>query len=405
MNILSKITPTKEERTTYNDLTKEVCKLLNQNLEDAKAILGGSGAKDTWLSHSHDADIFVMFNYSKFKDQSNNLSDLLEPTIKKIFKKYHRVHGSRDYFQFTYKNLSIEVIPILKIKDATQAINITDVSPLHADWVNQYELKDEIRLAKQFFRAQRIYGAESYLGGFSGYITEILTIHYGSFNNLLNAATKWKIPTIIDTANHYKGQDVLFEMNSSKLTSPLIIVDPVDKTRNAAAALTKDKFKKLIKAAKAYLKNPDETFFEKELFTKETLKGKHHLVYIKLVPLKGKKDVVGGKVKKCFDYLSKELEQFGLKRADWELNEDATLFFICKIKELPLTTLRKGPPLKLKEAVKKFKQIHKNAKTVNDHLVAEIKTPHTNLNLFIQHKLKQIYVKEKIDKIISVDVF
>ena len=60
-------------------------KKINSGLKHAKAVLGGSGAKDTWLK-TFDADIFVKFSYSLFKGKSGQLSDILENFLKKHFK-------------------------------------------------------------------------------------------------------------------------------------------------------------------------------------------------------------------------------------------------------------------------------------------------------------------------------
>src|SRR3989344_1107382 len=173
MNILNKIKPNEQERLWFKTIADSFLKLLNSKLKDARAILGGSGAKDTWLAGNHDVDIFVLFNYQKYSGQSSELANFLEPIFKKVFskEKISRVHGSRDYFQLYYQGFFFEVIPILQISSSLQAINITDISPLHSLWANKYTkgLKDEIRLIKQFCRAQKVYGAESYIGGFSGY--------------------------------------------------------------------------------------------------------------------------------------------------------------------------------------------------------------------------------------------
>src|SRR3989344_4333491 len=164
--VLTKIKPSKEEEKNFTQATASFIKTLNSALTTtgAKAILGGSGAKDTWLSGSYDVDIFVLFDYQQFASRTSELSDLLQPVLKKRFSKISRLHGSRDYFQLRYKNLNVEVIPILKITKAEQAKNITDVSPLHSVWVNQHtkNLKDDIRLAKQFLKAHNLYGAESH---------------------------------------------------------------------------------------------------------------------------------------------------------------------------------------------------------------------------------------------------
>jgi len=242
--VLAEITPSQQEKEALKTKIDVFINIINKNLKDAKAILGGSGEKDTWLKGAHDADIFVKFNFAKYQDKSGQLSDILEKHLRKIFPTLSRLHGSRDYFQAQEQGFIFEVVPILDIKKAQQAKNITDVSPLHSAWVNKFpKLKDEIRLTKSFCKAQSVYGAESYIQGFSGYICEILTIYYKSFSKLVNAALQWDDKVIIDVEKYYKNKDaVLFEMNKAKLHSPLILIDPVQKDRNAAAALSMEKF-------------------------------------------------------------------------------------------------------------------------------------------------------------------
>ena len=61
-NVLAKIKPGEPERTVFKAVADSFLQLLNARLKQAQAIMGGSGAKDTWLAGSHDADIFVLFN-------------------------------------------------------------------------------------------------------------------------------------------------------------------------------------------------------------------------------------------------------------------------------------------------------------------------------------------------------
>ena len=42
---------------------------VNRMLGDAPAVLGGSGAKGTWLKNQHDADVFVLFPAKYKSDQ------------------------------------------------------------------------------------------------------------------------------------------------------------------------------------------------------------------------------------------------------------------------------------------------------------------------------------------------
>src|SRR3989344_6507213 len=258
--VLKQISPSKEERAQFSKTINSFLQKLNAQLKDGKALLGGSGSKDTWLAGSKDADIFIQFDFNKYASKSDQLSEVLEKHLKKAFPKLkiERFHGSRDYFNVQYENITFEVIPILKIKKSEEAVNITDISPLHSIWVNKHtvNMKDDIRLAKKFCWAYGLYGAESYIRGFSGYVIEILIAYYGSFGKLLQASLKWKEKDLVDPEKYYPKKDVQYHLNKSKLQSPLIVIDPVDKRRNAAAALNVEKFNLFKKIAKEYLKKP-----------------------------------------------------------------------------------------------------------------------------------------------------
>ncbi|MEM2031544.1 MAG: nucleotidyltransferase domain-containing protein, partial [Candidatus Pacearchaeota archaeon] len=95
-------------------------------------VIGGSFAKKTLIRKQvYDVDIFVVFPKTK-----KNLSVKLEKILKKNKIKAERLKGSRDYFQVKLaKNLVVELIPILKIKEPKEAENITDASLFHVDYV------------------------------------------------------------------------------------------------------------------------------------------------------------------------------------------------------------------------------------------------------------------------------
>ena len=108
--ILREIQPDKNyEKEIFNSLNSLI-KKVNKNQKNIKAILGGSGAKGTWLK-TFDADIFVLFNYKRFHDKSDNLSGILEKILRKKFKKVIRLHGSRDYFQIKQNGFTFEIVP------------------------------------------------------------------------------------------------------------------------------------------------------------------------------------------------------------------------------------------------------------------------------------------------------
>ncbi len=358
----------------------------------ARAVVGGSGAKGTWLKGMHDIDVFVCFDYNRYKGKSSELSEFLAAAVKKAFPKHERLHGSRDYFRIPSQGYNFEIVPILKIKKASQALNITDVSLLHSNWVKKEimrnkkaALDDEIRITKAFCKAQRVYGAESYIRGFSGYACEVLTAYYGNFLKLISAAaTKWKKQIaagkkiIIDAENHYRRRDPLRELNQAKVQSSLVVIDPAQKDRNATAALSNETLNTFIEAAGAFIKKPEKDFFEKQeitidklrqnLFAKKGLsktdaKGKQLLI-VEAEPVRGKEDVVGAKLVKAFEHILLQLNEKGFAVADsgWEWEKGGkrnAMFWYVMQKEVPEPEIRYGPPLSNKLHAEKFREEHR----------------------------------------------
>ncbi|MEM2916472.1 MAG: CCA tRNA nucleotidyltransferase [Candidatus Woesearchaeota archaeon] len=395
--VLEEITPSKEERAstlkTVNTFLAELNKSLKKNKLSAKAVLGGSYAKDTWLKGDYDVDIFVRF---ALKHKKDNLSSLLEKTLKPW--KAEKVHGSRDYFWVHEKKFRFEIIPVLAIKKAADAENVTDFSPLHVKWVNKNgrKYKGDIRLFKKFCKAQRVYGAESYIRGFSGHVVDILVIYYKGFLPLLKAAAKWKPKTIIDYYHHY-NKKALFVLNRSKIQGPLVVIDPVQKERNAAAALSQDKYNGLVSAAKKFLKRPSKDFFVETEIDLGKLAKLGHMIHVCAKVPKGKEDIIGTRLLHVFEYLKRYLEDFGIKASGWRWNkgEMAEFWYVVKEKELPATMTRAGPPLELKKAAEAFKKKHKKTFVSNHRLMAEVRRKHRTPEDAIRTASSDDYVKHR----------
>jgi len=406
-DVLREIKPSKQDEAEIKKKIDGFLKKLNSKLNNAKAILGGSGAKDTWLKDAHDADIFVLFDYAKFKDKSDSLSEELEASLKKAFPKYSRLHGSRDYFQVKEKGFTFEIIPILNIKNPKEALNITDISPLHAKWVLKHKkLSDDMRLMKKFAKAQGVYGAESYIKGLSGYVIEILTVYYNGFESFVKNAGKWDLSKkiIVDVEKYHK--DVFREVNKSKLVSPLIVIDPVQKGRNAAAAVEKEKLCKFIDSCKRFAKNPSLLFFEKEEVSEEKLRkkaGKNKLVIIKFKNKSGKVDVVGAKLVKVKEFIAAKLKKYGfvVKEHDWDWDKEkqGIFWFIVDAKQLSKTMEWKGPPLFSKENVVKFKKKYKQTYEKKGIIYAKVDREFTKAEDCVKVLIKDNYVKEKVKEI------
>ncbi len=404
--VLKKITPVdNKDIELANEIKSLIEKKISEKNYNARVVLGGSIAKNTYLRDDHDVDIFVCFDKSY---ENTKLSDYLEEILRQF--KPERIHGSRDYFNFFYKGVKVEIVPAYHIKNYKEAENITDMSPLHVDWVlaklkHNPSLPDEIRLAKMFCKANDVYGAESYIRGFSGHVLDILLVFYQSFIELLKNAVDWREREVIDVENHYKGNKV--EINKSKI-SPLIVVDPVDPTRNAAAALSLEKFNKFKQLASKFLDSPSIKFFEKKYISIDEIKknynGHNTIIVLEVIPKKGKKDVVGSKLLKVYNYIKVKLKEFEVVEANWQWSDSKAIFvYSLKKNRLPDTYIRKGPPLKAKLHAMRFKEKHPNYFVRHyrneKFLFAEVKRNHKSPQLLVEALMNEDYIKERVSKI------
>ncbi len=349
MNILKEIKPSKKEEDEIKKISDLFIKKLNVQLKeiDALAVVGGSFAKGTWLKGDHDIDVYVKFNYLKYKEKK--IDDILEKHLAFIFSDFVRIHGSRDYFQVKKSGFTFEIIPILEIKKSEEAENITDVSLLHVGWVKENltaKMKDEVRILKAYLKALELYGAESYIKGFSGYVCEILIYEYKSFLKLIKDAGNWKMKEVVDVMDYYKDD---FEKFSDKFI-PLIVIDPVQKERNAAAALDVKNFNDFI----YYAKHFNEKQFKIGKINIRGLKklGKDtgtDLYFLKFRNEEGKEDVIGGKILKVLNYIRNKLEinDFHVFRSGWNWDKEKKgyFWFLVNKEILPLYKKHFGPPV------------------------------------------------------------
>jgi tRNA nucleotidyltransferase (CCA-adding enzyme) len=402
---IKSIKPKHESFKEADETIAKINALLKKSNIKAVCMAGGSYAKGTILKNDFDIDLFVRFDYN-YKDK--DISALLEKALNPL--KPTRIHGSRNYFQLKRKNLLFEIIPVLKIDDYKQAVNVTDMSPLHVGYARKHfekkpGLTDQVRLAKQFCKSIGVYGAESYIHGFSGHVVDMLVIYYGSFEQFLMQASVWGSRVIIDLEKHLKNP--LAQLNKAKTQSPLIIVDPVQPDRNAAAAVSKEKFDILKKKAREFLHSPSPDFFVIKKIDIKAVKasakdGNNWLLMLKAKPLEGNEDVVGTKVLKCFEHLEKHLRKndFNILEAGWEFDPDKSLlYYIIKKENLSDKITLCGPPVKEKKDAERFRQKHKKIIEKNNRLYAEEKRKYITPEQLVKELIKEKYVKERVAKI------
>ncbi len=376
--------PSKEEIGDIEHKLKDFLSQLNKKFKalkiDAEVFVGGSFAKKTLIKKDkYDVDIFVRFD-KKYSKQ--DISALTYKALNKIKSDLVRVHGSRDYFKINIEPwIYFEIVPVIKVSNPKESDNITDLSFFHVRYINKKlkkGLSDDVILAKSFCHANRVYGAESHIKGFSGYSLELLIQYYGGFLKFIREIAKSKEDKIIiDAEKHYSNKkQILMDMNSSKLESPIILVDPTYKQRNALATLSYWTFKKFQETCREFLENPDIKFFKlKETDFKEVEKNAkkkgYDFLLLRISTGMQKGAIAGSKLLKFYNHLESAISKyFEIKEKEfyYKNEQDADCFFIAKSRK---KLLIKGPPTTKTEEVKRFKEKHKKTLVKSKAIYAE----------------------------------
>lgn len=408
--VLEKIEPPSEDLKFIDKSLKENISKIKSNikklkLKDVDLFVGGSFAKGTVIKKDYyDVDLFVRFGK---KHKSGDFAKLTEKILSGM--KPEKIHGSRDYFRIIIRDdFFIEVVPVRKISKLKDAENITDLSYSHVNYIKKkvktQKIKDGIRLAKAFCYATKTYGAESYINGFSGYALELLVYHYKGFLNFLKAVSKLDgNKEVIDIERDYRNRNqVLMDVNQSKLNSPIILIDPTYKQRNALAALSDETLRRFQKAAKDFLSKPSLNAFEMEKKDLEAIensakKKKLEFVKLKISTERQKGDIAGSKMLKFFKYLGNEIiKLFEIKHNGFEYdgNKSAIAYFVVKPKK---EIIFNGPRVKDEKNVSAFKRKHKKTFVKSGRVYAKEKIDYS-LKKFLENFVKNKQGKKRMEE-------
>ena len=141
----------------------------------------------------------------------------------------------------------------------------------------------------------------------------------------------------------------------------IIVIDPVDKSRNVASALSVQKMCEFIAASREFLRKPSlEFFFPPETSARRddivsllNARGTDIIALITRVPQLAE-DIIWGQIYKSLDGIEKLLKRFDFKvlsKGSW-LSPENNLFLLFELErgELPLVQKHYGPPVTSKNA-------------------------------------------------------
>ena len=348
--------PTEDERVVERILYDEVISVLSEFEVDP--ILVGSLAKDTDLKNNKDVDIFIRFKEDvDRKTLEREGLKIGKYVFTKLGGKYEIDYAEHPYVKGILRDYTVEIVPCYSGGNRLSAV---DRTPYHTEYVLKKtrgnNLNNQIRLLKQFMKGIGVYGAEAKVEGFSGYLVEILTIHYGGFQNVLEAAVKWRYPAILDTETLWKDSKSLGKIFNP---SQIIVVDPVDKGRNVAAAVSPESLLRFQLMAKKYIEKPDlEYFFPKpvEALSNGELEGiisgrKTFFAVLSFQHEKKNVNTIYAQLRKTMKHIVKALEsmEFIIFRSGFWTNEKDSSVILLEFElwKLPKLIHHIGPPLKL----------------------------------------------------------
>jgi tRNA nucleotidyltransferase (CCA-adding enzyme) len=202
------------------------------------------------------------------------------------------------------------------------------------------------------------------------------------------------------------------------------VIDPVDKGRNAASAVRKERLMEFVAASREFLRNPSLQFFcpretkdnsTKKIINKMKKRGST-LVFIKFGQVEAVPDVLWGQLYKTQKALRKMLEQndFQVIRDSVWSNEKNLNMLVFEVEHGKLAFVKKhfGPPIIKRVECENFLRKYINsAATVSgpyiekDRWVVEIKRKHNEIVTLLHEKLRdggrQVGVAEQISR--SID--
>lgn len=407
--ILEKITPNSAERVKIKALAekmqRKVALLCQEQGITAEVRVEGSVAKDTWLREEPEIDVFMCLPVNIPRKSLGEISLKIARKATEGQKQVERF-AEHPYLESFINGVRLNIVPCYNVQRG-KWLSATDRTPFHTDYMKKYlneYLCGEVRLLKKFLKGVDAYGAEIKIGGLSGYLCELLIVHYKSFIETLRAFAGYAQRIIIDIEGYYAGK----EKDLSRIFSdPLVVVDPVDEVRNVASAVRPQKLFTLVAAARAFLKTPDMSFFcppNINPISRETLVSKLEnrgsaVVFLPLGTIEIVPDVLWGQLYKTQRALRRlaELNDFKVIRMAVWSDEKTLSVFTFEIEQRFLSGIKKhsGPPLKRgKESEDFLSKYTENVNVISGPYVedgiwaVELQRRFTDFVEFLREKLK-----------------
>jgi len=374
--VIRMVTPSDDEKAKVRDMTEKVMSATKRVADSVGeeigmklgVVLAGSFVRDTWMPHKKEFDVFIQFPENTNRTDLETYGLEIGKKVVKSLKGTHMIaYAEHPYMRAKIQGYAIDLVPCYRVSSASKIKSAVDRTPFHNKWLEKHMAPSkapQVRLMKQFTKAQGLYGSDTRVQGFSGYLCELLITKHKTFKFLARAASRWKPGVFIDIQGHYKPSPNSRERLRGQ---PLVVIDPVDPERNAAAALSEENFGKFVSSCRQLLRNPSLSFFKPEKhvsmskLSSAVQKRKAKIFGVMFSQPQIIQDVLWPQMRKAAKRLADILEEYDFRVSGWSVwaDEEFTkghclLLLELKSWELPQLRTLRGPPVKEKKHADNF---------------------------------------------------
>ncbi len=162
--VLKKIKPTEAERKELMAVQDELAAEVKAAAEklcvpDIFVKMVGSAARGTWLSGTHDIDVFISFPEETSRKDLEIRGMGIAREVAKHAEYAEDRHAEHPYLNIVYKGFDVDLVPCFRVCSACQLKSAVDRTPFHNEFIKSRikGREDDVLLMKQFMRG----GAES----------------------------------------------------------------------------------------------------------------------------------------------------------------------------------------------------------------------------------------------------
>ncbi len=370
--------------------------LLSKADERFEPLLVGSVPKGTFLKNP-DIDVFLMYPTDVPKETMAEETlelgrELLEESVEK--------YAEHPYLNGKYMGYDADIVPCYEIKDTDDMISSVDRTPLHTEYIMKNlhgSKRDDVLLLKAFLKGIGAYGAHAQVKGFSGYLCELMVLHYGDFESVLKAASRWQFNETIEMVDTKKEFD-----------EPLVFIDPVDPRRNVASAVDEETLALFVFAAKTYIESPKQSYFfpaELEKRSTEELIATLRIRGTRLVMLSFPRPElidenlypqVEKACRKLHEHL--ELKDFCVLHSGYDINHEIRLFFELEHGELSNIKKHRGPPVFHPNAASFHAKYGKQVYIEGKRLMTDREREYTTVPALLSHLIENLDMGSDINE-------